>query len=91
MTLNSPYEVPHDQQRVDMDQWTLGELRALLDEAQTGGAPAEAKFSLRTLANLGQMIVSWKTPEVFGGFTGLHLFRKCPCGRTDCPDRKDSL
>jgi hypothetical protein len=73
----------------DPDQMTLRELRVLIDEAQLSGAPPEATFSLSTLANRGQMLVSWEEPRGSGKHTGVHLFRKCPCGHADCPDRME--
>lgn len=83
-SLNSPYDVPENQRRIDLDQMTLSELRQLLDKAETFGAPPEAVFQPSMLTR-GTFLVSWALPG--GEPTAVDIRRACPCGHADCPDR----
>lgn len=70
----------------DLDQMSFKELRRLVAEAEKGGVPDTATFSLRQL-NRGALLLMWDEPPGSGKMTGLNVHRKCPCGHTDCPDR----
>lgn len=67
----------------DIDQMPLKELRRLVAEADSLNVPDDATFSVGRL-NRGALLLIWKEPS--GVATGLHLARKCTCGRDDCPD-----
>lgn len=69
----------------DLDQMPFGELRRLVAEAEAGGAPDTATFSVERL-NRGVLLLSWDEPPGSGKTTGLYLARKCACGHPKCPD-----